>query len=283
MMKIKLNHENLNLLIGNIKETLYDSSKEKEIKGDIIYYELISKIILIEILRENNIKYKIYILNKFLLEDERLFIQSNLILKLILKDFVSTNTDYFQYSFFKLSNPDLKVLEKKTNNDWIKETLINIFEQISLKYIQNLIDENERHKIKNRKNILIYLKSYFEKCLKIIEISFINIKQEKIKVLSNNNLIKLFSISFIRVYLKVFIDWINKNKLTKSIEIEEIIKAINGKKDNNFRDIIKCFIYKIIYNNNKQDISKLFEQDTINKYHLNSYSNFDLLQKEKNS
>ena len=36
-MKIKLNHENLNLLIGNIKETLYDSSKEKEIKGDIIY------------------------------------------------------------------------------------------------------------------------------------------------------------------------------------------------------------------------------------------------------
>ena len=230
MMKIKLNHENLNLLIGNIKETLYDSSKEKEIKGDIIYYELISKIILIEILRENNIKYKIYILNKFLLEDERLFIQSNLILKLILEDFVSTNTDYFQYSFFKLSNPDLKVLEKKTNNDWIKETLINIFEQISLKYIQNLIDENERHKIKNRKNILIYLKSYFEKCLKILEIPLFKIKQEKIKVLSNNNLIKLFSISFIRVYLKVFIDWINNNKLTKSIEIEEIIKAINGKK-----------------------------------------------------
>ena len=151
-------------------------------------------------------------------------------MKLILEDFVSTNTDYFQYSFFKLSNPDLKVLEKKTNNDWIKETLINTFEQISLKYIQNLIDENERHKIKNRKNIFIYLKSYFEKCLKIIEIPFIKIKQEKFKVLSNNNLIKLFSISFIRVYLKVFIDWINNNKLTKSIEIEEIIKAINGKK-----------------------------------------------------
>ena len=133
-------------------------------------------------------------------------------MKLILEDFVSTNTDYFQYSFFKLSNPDLKVLEKKTNNDWIKETLINIFEQISLKYIQNLIDENERHKIKNRKNILIYLKSYFEKCLQILEIPLFKIKQEKIKVLSNNNLIKLFSISFIRVYLKVFIDWINKNK-----------------------------------------------------------------------
>ena len=151
-------------------------------------------------------------------------------MKLILEDFVSTNTDYFQYSFFKLSNPDLKVLEKKTNNDWIKETLINTFEQISLKYIQNLIDENERHKIKNRKNILIYLKSYFEKCLQILEIPLFKIKQEKIKVLSNNNLIKLFSISFIRVYLKEFIDWINKNKLTKSIEIEEIIKAINGKK-----------------------------------------------------
>jgi hypothetical protein len=128
--KIKSSSENLNLLIGNIKETLYDSSKEKEIKGDIIYYELISNIFLNELLRENNIKYKIYILNEFLLEDERLFIQSNQILKLILEDFISTNIEYFQYSFFKLSNPDLRVLEKKTNNDWIKETLINIFEHI---------------------------------------------------------------------------------------------------------------------------------------------------------
>ena len=80
-----------------------------------------------------------------------------------------------------------------------------------------------------------------------------------------------------------FIDWINKNKLKKSIEIEEIIKVINGKKDKDFRDTIKCLIYKIIYNKNKQDISKLFEHDIVNKYYLNSYSNFYLLQKEKNS
>ena len=64
-------------LIENIKEILYDSSKKKEIKGDTVYYELISNIFLNELKRENNMEYKIYILKEFLLKDEKLFIQAN--------------------------------------------------------------------------------------------------------------------------------------------------------------------------------------------------------------
>ena len=47
--KIKLLSENLKKLIEIIKNILYDSSKKKEIKGDKVYYELISFILLNEV------------------------------------------------------------------------------------------------------------------------------------------------------------------------------------------------------------------------------------------
>ena len=197
----------------------------------------------------------------------------------------------------KLSNPKLKILEDNTNNEWVKETLIYTFEYISKIYINNLINEN------NKANIVYDLKSYFEYCLEFLENLYkdkfnnFRIKEsskesskvqskeedkEYNKSISNINLKKLYCLAFIRVYLKVFIDWINKNKLTKSSEIEEIIIIINGKETNPFRDMIQYFIYKIIYHMNEQDISKLFDEKIIDKFHLNSYYNFDLLEMEKN-
>ena len=146
--------ENLKRLIETIKETLYDSSKINEIKGDIVYYGLISNILLNELRRENNLQYKIFMIKEFLLTDEKLFIQSNQLLKIILEDFVSSNTDKFQGSLTNLSKPDLKILEDKINNLWIKETLLYIFEQISITYIQNRIEENGKEKKKKIKKIL---------------------------------------------------------------------------------------------------------------------------------
>ena len=291
--------QNIKTLIETIQKSLYDSSKTKEIKGDTIYYGLISKIFFNELKRENNLQYKIFILQEFLLKDEKLFIQSNQLLKLILEDFVSSNVDKFQGSLDKLSKQDLKILDNKTNSDWIKEALIYIFEQITIVYIQNLIKENDRAKSENKKNILYDLRSYLEHCIELLEkIYKDNIiggnskekekdqkkeeeDEQEIKLKSNINLKKLFALSFIRVYLKIFIDWINKDKLADNQEIEEIITIINGKENNPFRDIMQYFVYKIIYNMNQQDINKLFDEIIIDKFHLNNYSNFNLIFKEK--
>ena len=69
--------------------------KNKEIKGYTICYDLISNVLLNEIKRENNLEFKIFILYKLLLKDEKLFIQSIHLLKLILADdFVTSNTDF---------------------------------------------------------------------------------------------------------------------------------------------------------------------------------------------
>ena len=212
---------------------MYDLSKNNEIKGDIKYYDLIIDIFLNEFKRENNLEYKIYILNEFLLEDEKLFIQSNQLLKIILEDFASTEINFFQGSIEKLSNIKLKKLDENTKNEWIKETLIYTFEYISMIYIQNLINENDKLKKEYQKNIIYDLKSYLNTCIKFLEKlykeSFNSSNNsstliEESKEESNKNLKKLFSLAFTRVYLKVLIEWINVGLLSKDSEIEEIKK-----------------------------------------------------------
>ena len=98
----------------------------------------------------------------------------------------------------------------------------------------------------------------------------------------NINLKKLFALSFIRVYLKLFIDMIDKNNFSKSSEIKEIIDVLNGEQDNKFRDMPMYFMCKLLYNNNKQDINILFDDEVTKKYQLDSYRHFDLIKKEKN-
>ena len=159
-------------------------------------------------------------------------------------------------------------------------------------YIKNRLKENDKAKPENKKNIVYDLKSYFERCYELLEKlykdSLIQKKEkeyfgsDEIRSNANLNLKKLFDLSFIRVYLKIFIDWIDKDKLTKSNEIKEIIKIINGEENNPFREMMQCFAYKILYNMNQQDINKLFDEKLNEKFHLDKYSSFYLLKKEKN-
>ena len=79
----------------------------------------------------------------------------------------------------------------------------------------------------------------------------------------NLNLRKLFVLSFARVYLKIFVDWIDKNNFTKTNEIKGIIDIINEEEYNIFR--------------NMPDIRILFEENI-----LDSYRHFDSKKKKKN-
>ena len=162
--KIYLLCNNIKNLIEYIKKSLYDESKKKKIKGDKVYYKLISNIFLNKLQRENKLEYKLYILNEFLLEDEKLFIQSIQLLKIILEDFVTSNIENFQSTFDKLSDNNLEKLEKKMNNDWIKEIILYLFEQISIIYIQNIIYNNESQKKENQINIFKKITFFFNQC-----------------------------------------------------------------------------------------------------------------------
>ena len=45
--------------------------------------------------------------------------------------------------------------------------------------------------------------------------------------------------------------------------------------------MIIYYIYKLIYQKYDQEINKLYEDKIISKFHLRSYSNYNLLEKEK--
>ena len=241
---------------------------------------MISNILLNEVLRENNKEYKIKILEEFLLEDEKLFIQAIQLLKFILNDFVSSDVDYFQSSLDNLSNDQLKNLEGKIQNDWIKETLIYTFEQISLIYIETLIANNEKSKEENKQNILIYLDSFLNNCLDFLEKLY---KDPNLKNKENQvNLRKVFALSFTRVYLKIFVDWIDEGKFSKYSDINEIINIIKGNEENKFRNMLAYFICKILYNK-KQDIKIFFDNVIVNKFHLDSFPIFEEIKNEKNN
>ena len=111
--RIEILKENLKNLTEIIKNSLYDLSKNKEIKGDKIYYKLISYLLVNEVKRENNLDYKIFFLNDILLEDDKLFINSIQLLKLLLDNFVSSDVDLIQTSLNNLSDEKLKNLNSK--------------------------------------------------------------------------------------------------------------------------------------------------------------------------
>ena len=272
--EIKLLCNNLKFLIKYIKESLSDKINFEENKINKIYYSLITNIFLNEIQRVNNLDYTLFILNEFLLKDEKLFIQSIPLLEIILKDFVSPNINLFHDSFKKLEDEKLKILESKMDNDWIKETIFYLFEKIGFEYLENCVNFY-KEKYEKENYMLLDLQLYFGKYNKFLEISYKNSE-----ITGNILLKKLFLLAFQRVYLKTFLEYIDNNFL-QSNEIDEIIKEINGEKQNKFRDMLSYYVYKIINHKNGKDIQNLFKDEIIAKYRLENYRNFKDIESDK--
>lgn len=142
--------ESLSKNFDSIKDSIYDLAKKTEIKGNKDYYDIITNILLNELQRENNRKYKLFVLNELLLKDgQLLFIHLIQLLKIILEDYISSDKILFQSSLKNLSFNDLKPLENKViENNLIKQTLIYTLEQLSIIYIENLLNFNEKEKKK---------------------------------------------------------------------------------------------------------------------------------------
>ena len=89
---------------------------------------------------------------------------------------------------------------------------------------------------KIKKVVLISRIGFFERCAEFLE-NYKKEEQQDIIIIK-----KLFAISYIRVYLKIFVDKIDNNKA----EIIEIINKINGKENSKFREMMQIYVFKII-------------------------------------
>ena len=123
----------------------------------------------------------------YLLEDDKLFIKSSGILISLSDRFVSSDLDKFENSFENLTNESLDFLREKIfKNDWIKETLIYVFEQISIIYMQKEEIYHKENKIK--KVVLISRIGFYAEFLE----NYKKEEQQDIFIIK-----KLFAISYI--------------------------------------------------------------------------------------
>ena len=187
---------NIESLCSNLDNLLKLINKGFHEKNESYY-----KLFIYYLMKENEKKMK-NIKCIYLLEDDKLFIKSSGILISLSDRFVSSDLDKFENSFENLTNESLDFLrEKILKNDWIKETLIYVFEQISIIYMQK---EEIYHKENKIKKVVLISRIGF--CAEFLE----NYKKEEQKDILIIK--KLFAISYIRVYLKIFVDKIDNNK-----------------------------------------------------------------------
>jgi hypothetical protein len=150
---------------------------------------------------------------------------------------------------------------KKLNNSkkvFLDEILINIFEtkiniySDSIPYASDEILENYYPKVYfdkinkiNSNNVGIILDQSFkafQKYLDYLELAALDKKKK-----NNSHIIKLYALTYVKIYLSKLLNYlkVRKNNL---LDASEIMKIIKGKNNNNFRKVIKIYIFKLIYN-----------------------------------
>ena len=173
--------------------------------------------------------------------------------------------------YIKENNNSYIALINNSNNDALNEIIISIFENKFNSYfdsISSLSDEDleeyfphyfEYLNIYNKENpTSIFLDKsleIFKSCLDFLERIFISRIENKKVQFNNEHICQLYCISYIKMYLYKCI-YFNHNMSQYFSGFDEIIKTIEGGNKNNFRKMIKIYVFKIFFyllNNNYKD------------------------------
>jgi hypothetical protein len=227
-----------------------------------------------EIKKISDINYRATIF-EYLIKDKELIIKLNDILQLLLKNIIIPKKEHLKKTIPKILNEENEIinlienlLNENNNNDnksfVLSETLLYFFEKNSHIYLNNTI-------YNKKENVLLDDEPFeiFKECLLFL-VNYIN-NPNKLKG-RKKNICKLFIIGYIKTYLYTFISLISLSS-QKISDISKIIKSIN---DNiSISEIIKLYVYKVIYNKNNRRIDVFVNPDNIQKYRLNEYIDFN--------
>ena len=263
-MIIQKNQPNKNTkLIENFKgmNEKIKQIKKEQTKGK--YYAILKYIYKKEIEKVNDKVYCSAILEEIINEKEIIKI-SNDIFQLLLESY----TDLKEFENIKddlLDSKDniIKLLNRKLSDDSkdyylaLSETLIYFFEGNSLIYLKDFSDIETFVKVK-KGHVKV-----FKKC------------NEFLHKIHNNNIsegltyiTELFCLGYIKAFCYIFIKMHDKKKFIP----DNIIKIIN---ESDKINMVKLYIYKIIYNKNNKQINAFLNSEIIKKYNLNAYTDFN--------
>ena len=254
------------LLIENFKKLneLLNIIKKEETKGK--YYATLKYIYKKEILKFDDKVVCAAILKEIIKEKEIIKISNDIIqILLVIEDFESI-VGYL----LKKNDNIIKVLNSKLSDNSrdyylaLSETIIYYFERISLIYLKDFYDiekfvneQKGKEKGKEKGNLKI-----FKDCNKFLD------KLHNNKIEGNLYITMLFCIAYIKTFCNIFIKLHNKRHFNPT----NVINIIN---ESDKINMVKLYIYKIIYNKYNKQINIFINKEIINKYKLNEYKGFN--------
>ena len=289
----------INNLCENLKQ-IYDFIKKKLGKSKN-YHKIMNKILLNEFLKVCDDEYRMEILN-IIFKDNEFIINSTQILKIIIKNYISHDPRNDLYDNAKtLSNEKnivLIYLLNSIDNPVLDEVLLNIFEgeiNYYFKSIPLIKDKKgqsqfpkffkDNSKFKEPKDFkgIVFDKSFdlFIILYTHLEgIVLFGINGEK-----SSNLSKLYSIAYIKIYLKYYVTYLKEAKDPKEFKL--INDFINSKSlysskyaiSNSFKNVIYIYILKLF--NSLSDNFNQFKSLNFKNYGIQFHENFSLWEKKE--
>ena len=238
------------------------------------FIELILNIFVNEIKKSDNEEYLKKIV-EIILNNNNLISKSCLFMTIIMNKLCDINIEDMMNNLNKIQNfnDSYVTLINNTNNDFLNEIILSIFENKFNSYFESISSLSEEelkdyfpnyfeYKITYQKENEIYIlldKSLeiFKMCLDFLEKIFNNRKEKNYVNIKNEHLCELYCIAYIKMYLYKCI-YYNFTKNQDFLGFDSIIKAIEGNAKNNFRKMIKLYVFKIFFyllNNNYYDFS----------------------------
>ena len=246
--------EDNNNLIKNFEELF--KFLQDSLKGNKLFPKVMSIIFKNEYFKLPNSKYAVELLNNILKENEFIYHCYPIFKKIIPINSTPESMERAIKNILENKSKPLKILNDN-KKDFLDEIIINFMEYTIISFfnsIPNLDYKKEKY--------IDYFKTYcddkktnkysgttiiFDLPQRILRDCFSLIYDDQ-KENENKHLAKLFAITYIKIYLNIFINFIHgKSQLIK--DYNEIVGIIEGGKKNcNIFKLIKIYILKIIFN-----------------------------------
>ena len=243
-------------------QNLYDFLKESLGNTDN-FIELILNIFVDEIKKISNDNYRKKQID-IILNNPSLIAKSYPFISILLKNLINNSPEAILDNLDNIRNNHNLYFDSinKSDNDTLNEIILSIFENQFNSYFESIptlspedLEEMfpkylEYKNIHNRINptLILFDKSLelFKMCLNFLESIFNNRREKKDEKINNEKLCILYCISYIKMYLNkciIFNHTINQ----EFTDFDKIVEAIKGNAINNFRRMIKIYVFKVFF------------------------------------
>jgi len=261
----------------NLKDNLKNYKNYYKEKNSLNFVESFSSVLFDEFNKEYNENYRKYIL-KIILDDDNLIKHNILLIKIIIAESIKPEKEYIDEALNYISNEETYFpLLNNCKKEILEKSIMKIFDSIINLYFDSLNDKE----------------SYIKSDLFSIYKEYICVLENKeykkyYDNYCNENLVKLYTICFIKIYLNRFIIALCDNRNYLMGEENKIIQEIS--RNSSLSNIIQIYFIILLYHKQKSlellkeksfEIIENFSNDLRGRNNFKDILNKSLIPKEE--